>query len=323
LKPQQVVYELTRFLDDPRYAGFGVADGQRFPRTVPQMRNTRSWRVQRIAGTWQPLRIVGPVRDFVDLTGIMGSFVFSQRAVDALRDLLEANGELLPLKCSTGQYFAYNLTTVADVLSWKESEIKWLKKPVTAFSIERFVLKPRKLEGLEVFRLPEKPSETFVTEQFVHRAQSAGLKGFRFIRVWPLPPDVSWRDVAKRELRKHHREGLPEGRSLKGNSVLIRLPLSGTKLKASEDRRINEVEEAIEKVLFVPDSAVPPVGTIERVDFGTLGECRILLSCPDAGALVDFLHPTIRAIKWPQGISVVKRYGNFADTAAREEDVEI
>jgi len=50
---------------------------------------------------------------------------FSGRAVEALRDLVQPCGELLPLTCEAGRFYAFNPTIVSHALDLSRSTIEW------------------------------------------------------------------------------------------------------------------------------------------------------------------------------------------------------
>ena len=54
--------------------------------------------------------------------------VFSLRAVNVLRGMLEENGQILPLSCTEGEYYAFNVTTFIDALDESHSEVKRFKR---------------------------------------------------------------------------------------------------------------------------------------------------------------------------------------------------
>jgi hypothetical protein len=119
---------------------------------------------------------------------------FSAKAVEALRDLLEPNGEILPLECDNGEYFAFNVTTVVPVLDRKASEIEWLaidrlkkREGVMAEKIIHYEFHANEIEPLAIFRIPEDVTGYYVTERFFQRVEQNGLFGFDMRKVWPLP----------------------------------------------------------------------------------------------------------------------------------------
>jgi len=150
-----------------------------------------------IGSSWSPLKVgvcedenTGP-RQSSDFPAFKRHIpVFSQRAVDALEDLLKENGEILPLKCDDPKcnndvYYAYNVTCVADVLDHDKSEIVRFKSSGRIMDIEQYFFEADRLSNLVIFKIPELPTmNVFVTEPFIQRVQEAGLTGFEFEVAW-------------------------------------------------------------------------------------------------------------------------------------------
>ncbi len=319
------VYKLEPILDNPKYEGFGCAKPGSFPDSLPRGRTTRDWQIIRLTPTWKPIKVVGRVRKFNDYPCVgMSHPAFSERAIEVLRDFLEPNGEILPLSSSLGSYFHFNITTVADVLDWKHSEIRWGIKPITASTIERYEFFPKKLEGLTIFQIPELPSDAYVTEAFVDRVHKHKLEGFNFEKVWPMPPGVIWWQFAKEQKKRQQREGLPEGQWVKGNTVVIQLKLADQSSKGTkaEKEAVSRLMDQLDTILVDVESREPAVGSLEGNDYVT-GQCRLFLSCPDADALIEKLQPWLNSLKWRPGFSVLKRYGEYVDPNATEVRVEL
>lgn len=117
------------------------------------------------------------------------SAVLSRRAVDALLDLLVENGEILPLECTEGDFFVFNVTRELDALDEAASEIRRFsgKNRGRVKSIVRHVFRPERVTSA-IFRIPQKPQRVYVTQGFVDRVEQAGLTGFDFWYVWPPLP---------------------------------------------------------------------------------------------------------------------------------------
>ena len=198
----EAVYKLSPILDVPEYEGFGWHDRLHSVRGQPSA--TMDFQpdkappgeqevAPRLADLWTPVRVIGNVRPWNDYPCIGLSLpAFSGRAVDALRDLLEPNGELLPLISDVGEYYAYNVTTVADVLDEEKSEISWGLEQAYASRIIRFEFHADRLDRLAIFRIPQTTVECLVTEVFAERVREHRLQGFHLAKVWPLPPDADW-----------------------------------------------------------------------------------------------------------------------------------
>jgi hypothetical protein len=137
--------------------------------------------------------------------------IFSRKAVDALYDMLEASGEILPLifEGKENEYFAYNVLTVSNAVDEEKSEID--RHPDGDFShILRYEFDPAQTAGLTIFKVwknksPRVPTshtfisgDVFVTDPFVKRVQEAGLFGFDFDLKWSGPTDDDALDRARR-----------------------------------------------------------------------------------------------------------------------------
>lgn len=127
-QPMNAVYHLDINHYDPRIERFAGADGppllgerghhlaDRLTDFYPSRPYQPLWEPPRLAEVWEPLKVKGRIRAWNDFPMLMHIPAFSQRAVDALRDMLEPHGELLPLIYEHGTYWAYNLRTVVDIV---------------------------------------------------------------------------------------------------------------------------------------------------------------------------------------------------------------
>lgn len=137
-------------------------------------------------GLWRPFRVSAdrqnkrvPAGDFPCIF-ISQMPAMSLRAVDALRDLLEPVGELLPVESPDGPLWLYNCLRFADVLDEDRSEIRRFPDGDLA-QIYRHAWKPA-LEAETLFRLTRlSKSSVYVTDVVVERIRSAGLVGYRFV----------------------------------------------------------------------------------------------------------------------------------------------
>jgi hypothetical protein len=332
------MFELAPISDDARFEGFGFVrqESLRAKRSLladfmPDNVSThgRSWTVTPLAPVWIPQQVVGRVRPFNDYPCIGLSIpAFSRRAVDALRDFLEPNGELLPLACTVGEYFAYNTTKVADILDEAKSQIRWYGDKHTfdqIFQIDSYQCFPERMSGLSIFRLVEMSSRTFVTQPFVDRVRQHELQGFHFIKLWPLPEAVSWRELDKKNRKKKVQVKTKLGATaVKGNTVVLLLPIAKDKPSKAENDRLAKLMDEIDALLYDPSAKpdAPLLGNLEGDDV-VQGELRLFLSCPDTDALVEKLRPWLQKLTWDGGMKVLKRYGELADANCREEYAEL
>ena len=109
--------------------------------------------------------------------------VMRKRAVLALRDIFDAQGELLPLRLDGVELFAFNARTV-DALDESKSDLMRIPDTERIMLIRRPVFIASKIHGLDIFRLPHRGSPTYVSQNFVDRVASARLVGLEFDQVW-------------------------------------------------------------------------------------------------------------------------------------------
>lgn len=122
--------------------------------------------------------------DFPTLDGVIP--IFSAKAVTALRPLLLANGELLPLRSKQGAFTAYNVTRLSDALDEGRSKLSYFRGSADLMGVARAAFVPEKLVGLTIFKVRQDPrGDIYVTDDFVKSVREAGLAGFDFKQVWP------------------------------------------------------------------------------------------------------------------------------------------
>jgi hypothetical protein len=128
-----------------------------------------------------------PIPDFCTWNSMP---IFSDRAADALGDLLEGRGEWLGLDISGGpqDYRVFNITRLSDVLDEGASDVHYARdEPGKILWIDRWAVHPELLAQETVFKLARDPAaERFVTDVVRDRIEQAGLTGFRWrSRLYP------------------------------------------------------------------------------------------------------------------------------------------
>ena len=144
-----------------------------------------------MSGEWTPpkLRIYPgdiadrkPAGDFPNLISFIP--VFSERALNVLVDLLADSGEVLPLLCSEGSYYAFNVTRIIDALD-ESSSFERFESSGRVFGILHHQFITKRVEGLVIFKMPYMhKSNVYVTDCFVDRVREQNLSGFLFKKVW-------------------------------------------------------------------------------------------------------------------------------------------
>jgi hypothetical protein len=200
------VYEMDRETDDEefhRYQELIVANSK-VSNILEERKSRDGWfdNHQPIGDNWFAIKVVESEYsyshipgDYPYLAGFCSSLapIFSQKAADALSDLLEGNGELLPLVCDFAQYYAFNVTREVEALDEERSEFKLDSElydnpedDPDFMLVTRFMFHPERVADLSIFHLPNRHRHCIplVTDRFVQRVQEANLKGFAFKLLW-------------------------------------------------------------------------------------------------------------------------------------------
>lgn len=318
------VYQLKPMLDDPRFDEF---DFEELPSLIGNEwlyqdfegrdRAKLSWEPVPLSEVWTPQYARGAVRGYVDYTRVSRVPAFSERAVKVLRDSLEPNGELLPLKTDTGTYFVFNILTKSTALDVARSEARFVPDSAkeTAFSVEYFAFDEDRLQDHSIFRIREYPAAVLVTDAFKQRVEQAVLNGFYFIKVWPFPEGESWERAEIKRSRELRRQTEP----LKGHCATIHLSVAGKEPSDEEREASLRLAHELEALLVQGRDGVDDefVGYIEAVE-PAKREIQIILACPEVDVLLEVIGPWLSSIEWPRSVKLEKRYGNRFDRRARK-----
>lgn len=174
---------------------------------------------------WRPVH----VRQFSDQNGQLGDFplfgafslAFSVKAVTAIKDILDRNGELLPLISSSGDFTAYKIRTYIDALDVEKSEVEYWSPRADPRgigceggvagrrirTIKRAVVRESLVRDATLFKIPNVALGVgFVTDAFVDRVREAGLQGFLFDLLWPIDCDAERRMAETKYKEKRFRK---------------------------------------------------------------------------------------------------------------------
>lgn len=178
---QATGYEILLPIDDDGFDRFYEATSQ------PQSKKWKPIRVRRVRASRRE-GFKPSDAPFMFASGVM---VFRRAAVDALRDILDAHGELLPLADEEGvELYLFN-PRVIDALDHKLSH-GTLQEDGRIATPNNHVFIQSKVEGVDVFRqLADRVGWIYLSERFLQRWKQAKLKGLDFKLAWDsdLPPD--------------------------------------------------------------------------------------------------------------------------------------
>ena len=107
------------------------------------------------------------------------SLVLRDNALEAMRDILEENCEVLPLKTEDKVQLYITNTQVLHAIDMEKSEI-W------RFPKSGKIMYVKLLREVDIFRDANVGSETFVSERFVNRYHEKKLRGLMFRKIQEL-----------------------------------------------------------------------------------------------------------------------------------------
>ncbi len=138
-----------------------------------------------VASGWEPVAVyrfdAEGKRGHGDFSTLNAVPTFTGRAVEALSDLLEGCGELLPLTVADGgEAYAYNVTRLSDALDRERAKFEYYRSG-GIMAVDDYVFDPEGVVGETIFKLAVQPrGYEYVTDRFRDRVEQAGLTGFRW-----------------------------------------------------------------------------------------------------------------------------------------------
>jgi hypothetical protein len=132
---------------------------------------------------WLPETIGREICDIPHFRSTM--WCLNARAVDALEDMLERAGEVLPLKGLSNSFSAFNCLERYNALDRQALEtIRTRDRNYSIASTRKSVpLLRARIGDSDIFKIPEAISQTFVSERFRLTYMRTGLTGLEFYQT--------------------------------------------------------------------------------------------------------------------------------------------
>ncbi|TWU06411.1 hypothetical protein [Stieleria varia] len=313
------IYRLRPISDDPRFEGFGWdlpgitnENGRTYDFTHFYPTTSR-FAVPRLAKRWDKPTFtfqenVNPFNDFPCCDFHVP--VFSRRAVEAVRDLLEPHGELLPVDSKFGLYYAFQTTTLAPGIldTKKTSGIRLDDNPNYFYDISQYHFYKSKLKSQKaaIFRIPEHPSRVLTGDKFRSRVESNKLLGFFFDPIWS---DDGCVDRAKTKTNQKQFE------KSQSKTLVLHCQLAGESPTNSERKKIAMLRDTIADSIILSTPDEPFVGGLagEETESGWI---RILMPCPQPDKLLKVVLPLFQAFTWKGEKKLSKRNVPYWDDSA-------
>lgn len=101
------------------------------------------------------------------------ALILRHHAVEALQDVLDAHGEVLPLATKDGvELYIFNPRFVLDALDMKRSELEYSSPSTSRFGIRKFVFIDKVIHDVAIFRMPYSYRQPYFTDRFVARSSA-------------------------------------------------------------------------------------------------------------------------------------------------------
>jgi hypothetical protein len=223
--------------------------------------------------------------------------------------LLDANGELLPVKSRFGLYYAYQTTTLTSgVLNTRKSKgIRLDENADYFFDISAYEFFKSKLRGLSIFRIIEHPSEVLVSDDFRDRIEANQLLGFHLVPLWSAGKDTT-ADPLKMEKKAYERA--------QAKTLVLRLGIDRDIPTRSQRRSIDNLRERISETLVLSDPTQKYIGGLAGENVGD-GYIDLLMPCPNPKQLYQALHECIDDLDWRGQKHVYGRDSPYWDVDAK------
>ena len=123
---------------------------------------------------------------------IPGALICDQIATEALRDILEMSGELLPILHEGKEYTILNVTECVNALNQEKTEWKYSKRSGAKIGIAHYSFHMNRFPETSLFKIPETSRSEILTysglkdpeDEFITICQKQGLTGLLFEELW-------------------------------------------------------------------------------------------------------------------------------------------
>ncbi len=142
---------------------------------------------RKLADTWTALAVrVMEDSKISDTPGLSsGAPVLSPRAISVLKDLMKDIVEVLPLICSSGEYYVINVLDVVECVDYEKAEFERYESSGRIMLFNKYAFKPECVKGKHIFKIIDEPvRRPFISDEFRNRVLENGLAGFKFELVW-------------------------------------------------------------------------------------------------------------------------------------------
>lgn len=129
----------------------------------------------------------------LELSDAPGFFipVFSRRALECLKPLIDKNVEFLPLDFKENEYYGINVITVLDAINYERSIYKTFSDGKKIMRFKKYAFLTEVVDGIPIFKITdERKRWSFVSEEFKQVVEENHLTGFIFKLIWDSEKEI-------------------------------------------------------------------------------------------------------------------------------------
>jgi len=112
--------------------------------------------------------------------------VFSKKAIEILRPLIQNSVEELELRFQEAEYYGVNVIAVLNVIDYSRSKYRMYSDGKRIMAFQRYAFKScEELVDNNIFKIVDEPrGRAFVSDKFKQTVEENNLLGFKFKLVW-------------------------------------------------------------------------------------------------------------------------------------------
>ncbi len=112
--------------------------------------------------------------------------VFSKKALEILRPLIQNSIEELALQFQEAEYYGINVTAVLNVIDYSKSKYIMYSDGKRIMAFQKYAFKScTELLNNNIFKIVDEPTRrAFVSDEFKQTVKKNNLSGFKFKLVW-------------------------------------------------------------------------------------------------------------------------------------------
>lgn len=134
--------------------------------------------------TWKPIPVAIDKMDKQgEFPGLSTAIVFSGKALQILKPLVEKNVEFLPLQCDSGEFVMLKPTSI-DCLDYERAKVKRFSSSDRVMNVLSYAFKTKSLNGKNIFKIPEARARVFVSQEFKDCVEKNNLEGLIFREIY-------------------------------------------------------------------------------------------------------------------------------------------